>query len=147
MEIILRQDVDNVGTKGQIVKVSDGYARNFLIPKGFAVTASAANKKMVEDMRSAYLRKESKRTDEAKELAKMLEGLKITIAAKVGEKDHLFGSVTTQDIEKELTKRNFNIERRKIVTDVIKTVGEHKVGLKLHKDVTQEIVVEVVAEA
>lgn len=149
MEIILRDDVDKLGTKGQIVKVAPGFARNFLIPRGLAMPATAANKRMVEDMRAAFLRKEAKQADEAKELAKMLEPVKITIPMKVGENNHLFGSVTAMDIEKELAKLNFHIERRRIVLDEdpIKTAGEHKAMLKLHKDVSQAITVAVVPES
>lgn len=147
MEIILREDIDTLGTRGQMVKVADGYARNYLIPKGLAVLATQANKKMVADMRAAYLRQETKRAEEARELGKLIEKSTITITAKVGENDHLFGSVTAIDIHDALAKLNYNIDRRKIVlSEPIKTAGVHKVTLKLHKDVTQELVVNVEPE-
>lgn len=147
MEVILKEDIETLGTTGQIVKVSDGYARNFLVPRGLAMAATPANRKLVDDMREAYLKKQAKLKDEAQELAKLLAKVSITIKAKAGENDHLFGSVTAMDIERELSKQNFTIDRRSIQLDEpIKSLGTQKVNVKLHREVSQEIEVNVVAE-
>ncbi|SRR5579883_452390 len=147
MEVILREDIDNLGTRGQVVKVAPGYARNFLLPKRLAVTATDANKKIVEQERQAHLRKEAKFKSEAEDLAKLVNGVSITITQKAGENDQLFGSVTSKDIADALAAKNFTIERRKIQLDEpIKQLGEFKVPVKLHKDVTAEITVTVAKE-
>jgi large subunit ribosomal protein L9 len=147
MEVILREDVEKLGTRGQVVKVAPGYARNFLLPKRLAVQASEANKKIVEQERQAGLRREAKEQADAGELAKMLSGVVVTTAQKAGEADQLFGSVTSQDIANLLERQGYNIERRKIQLDhPIKTLGEHKVPVRLHKDVTAEITVNVTRE-
>ena len=147
MEVILREDVDKLGNRGQIVKVANGYARNFLLPKRLAVPATEANKKIVEQERQAHLRREATERGEAEELAKMLSGVSVTIAQKAGEMDQLFGSVTAKDIVEALEKQDFTIERRKIHLDEpIKQLGEHTVAVKLFRDVTAEIKVNVVRE-
>jgi large subunit ribosomal protein L9 len=147
MEVILREDVDKLGTRGQLVKVSPGYARNFLLPKKLAVTATDSNKKIVEQERQAHLRKETKLVAEASDLAKMMSDLSITISQKAGENGQLFGSVTSKDIAEALEKQGYTIERRKIALDEpIKTLGEFKVPLRLHREVTTELTVKVVKE-
>jgi large subunit ribosomal protein L9 len=147
MEVILREDVDKLGTRGELVKVAPGYARNFLLPKRLAVAATEANKKIVAQEREAHLRKEAKLAGEAGELAKIMSSVSVTIKAKAGENDHLFGSVTVKDIAEALEKQNFNIDRKKIVmADAIRQLGDHKVTLKLHKDVSLELPVHVVKE-
>ena len=147
MEVILREDVDNLGTRGQVVKVADGYARNFLIPKKLAVTATASNKGIVEQERQGHLRKEAKLAGEAQELAKLMTGVTLTFNQKAGENDQLFGSVTSKDIADGLTAKGFNIDRRKIqLDDPIKTLGEFKVPVKLHREVTTEVTVVVAKE-
>jgi large subunit ribosomal protein L9 len=147
MEVILREDIDNLGSRGEVVKVAAGYARNFLLPKRLAVTATDANRKIVEQERQAHLRKEAKQKGEAEDLGKLLAGTTITIAQKAGENDQLFGSVTAQDIANALAAKNFTIDRRKVqLEEPIKQLGEHKVTLRLHKDVTAEIGVNVVRE-
>ena len=98
MEVILREDIDNLGSRGQVVKVAPGYARNFLLPKRLAVQATEANKKIVEQERQAHLRKETKIKGEAEELAKIMTGVTVRISQKAGENDQLFGSVTSKDI-------------------------------------------------
>ena len=98
MEVILREDVDKVGARGALVKVADGYARNFLLPKRLAVPATDANKKIVDQEREAYLRREAKDRSESEDLAKLLTGVTLTFRQKVGENNHLFGSVTAKDI-------------------------------------------------
>src|SRR5882757_9044474 len=114
MEVILREDIENLGTRGQVVKVAPGYARNFLLPKRMAVAATESNKKIVEQERQAHLRKELKAKGDAEDLAKIMTGTTIRISQKAGENDQLFGSVTAKDIADSLTAQNFNIDRRKI---------------------------------
>ena len=148
MEVILREDIEKLGSRGEVVKVADGYARNFLLPKRLAVVANESNKKIVEQERSAYVRREAKLVDEAQDLSKLLTGVSVTIAQKAGEADQLFGSVTSKDIAEALEVQNFTIDRRKIhLEEPIKQLGEFKVPVKLHKDVTAEITVVVVKEA
>jgi large subunit ribosomal protein L9 len=147
MEVILREDISNLGTRGQVVKVAPGYARNFLIPKKLAVTATESNKKIVEQERQAHLRKEAKLQSEAQDLAKLVNGVSVTIKQKSGENDQLFGSVTSKDVADALAAKGFTIDRRKIQLDEpIKQLGEFKVPVKLHKEVTAEVTVLVAKE-
>ncbi|MBM3795306.1 MAG: 50S ribosomal protein L9 [Acidobacteria bacterium] len=147
MEVILREDIEKLGTRGDVVKVADGYARNFLLPKRMAVAATDANKKIVAQERDSHLRKEAKLASEAADLAKLMSSMSITIKAKAGENDHLFGSVTAKDIAEALEKQNYAIDRKKIVmADAIRQLGEHKVTVKLHKEVSLELPVHVVKE-
>ena len=147
MEVILREDVEKLGNRGELVKVTSGYARNYLLPKKLAVAATDANRKIVEQERHAHLRKEAKLKDEAQELSKLMTGVSVTIAQKACENDQLFGSVTSKDIADALAAKDFTIDRRKIhLDDPIKQLGEYKVPVRLHKDVTAEITVTVVKE-
>jgi large subunit ribosomal protein L9 len=147
MEIILREDVDKLGARGQVVKVAAGYARNFLLPKRLAVPATDANRKIVEQERQAHLRKEAKIKSEAEDLSKLMARVTVTIAQKAGENDQLFGSVTAKDVSDALAGQNFVVDRRKIqLEEPIKQLGEFKVPVRLHKDVTAEIIVNVVRE-
>ena len=147
MEVILREHVDNLGRRGEVVKVADGYARNFLLPKRLAVAATESNKNIVEQERQAHLRREAKQKTEAEDLSKLLNGVTVTIAQKAGENDQLFGSVTAKDIADALAQKNFTIERRKVhLEEPIKQLGEFKVPVRLHKDVTAEVTVQVVKE-
>ena len=147
MDVILREDVEKLGTRGQLVKVAPGYARNFLLPNKMAVAATESNKKIVEQERQAHLRREAKVEGEAKDLGKMLSAVEITISQKAGENDQLFGSVTSKDIAEALEKQGYTIERRKIaLEEPIKTLGEFKVPVRLHREVTSEITVHVVKE-
>jgi large subunit ribosomal protein L9 len=147
MEVILREDIENLGARGQVVKVASGYARNFLLPKRMAVAATEANKKIVEQERQAHLRKEAKAQGEAQDLAKIMTGATVRIAQKAGENDQLFGSVTSKDIAEALTAQNYNIDRRKIqLEEPIRQLGEYKVAVRLHRDVTAEITVVVAKE-
>jgi large subunit ribosomal protein L9 len=147
MEVILREDVDKLGTRGQLVKVASGYARNFLLPKRLAVAATESNKKIVEQERQAHLRREAKVVGEAGDLAKLMAAVVVTISQKAGENGQLFGSVTTKDIAEALEAQGYTIERRKIVLDEpIKSLGEFKVPLRLHPQVTVEITVNVAKE-
>jgi large subunit ribosomal protein L9 len=148
MEVILRDDIDNLGSRGQVVKVAPGYARNFLIPKKLAVAATESNKKIVEQERQAHLRKEAKAAGEAQDLAKLVNGVTINISQKAGENDQLFGSVTSKDVADGLAAKGFTIDRRKIQMDEpIKSLGEFKIPVKLHREVTAEVTVVVTKEA
>lgn len=142
MEVILREDVEKVGARGSVVKVADGYARNFLLPKRLAVAATDANKKIVEQEREAYLRREAKVKSESEDLAKLMGNVTVTFRQRVGENNQLFGSVTAKDIADALEAQKYHVERRKIHLDEpIRTLGEHKVTLRLHRDVSTEITV------
>ncbi len=147
MEVILREDIEKLGIRGQVVKVAPGYARNFLLPKRLAVAATEANKKIVEQERQAHLRKEAKLKGEAEDLAKLVNGVSVTSAQKAGENDQLFGSVTAKDVADALEAKHFTIDRRKVQLDEpIKQLGEFKVPVRLHRDVTAEVTVNVVKE-
>jgi large subunit ribosomal protein L9 len=147
MDVILREDVEKLGARGQLVKVAAGYARNFLLPKRMAVTATASNKKIVEQERQAHLRREAKQVADASELGKMIANVSIKISQKAGENDQLFGSVTSKDITELLEKQGYTIDRRKVMLEEpIKTLGDFKVPIRLHRDVTTEITVHVVKE-
>lgn len=142
MQVILRQDIEKVGSRGEVVKVAPGYARNFLLPKKLAVAATESNKKIVEQERQAHLRKDAKEVGEAQDLSKLLNGVIVTIMQKAGENDQLFGSVTSKDVAEALALKNFATDRRKIQLDEpIKTLGEFKVPVRLHKDVTAVVTV------
>jgi large subunit ribosomal protein L9 len=147
MEVILREDVEKLGSRGEVVKVASGYARNFLLPKKLAVTATDSNKKIVEQERQAHLRKEAKFKGEAEDLGKLLTGVTVVISQKAGENGQLFGSVTSKDVADALAAKNYTIDRRKIQLDEpIKQLGEFKVPVRLHKDVTAEVTVQVVKD-
>ncbi|MBV8810828.1 MAG: 50S ribosomal protein L9 [Acidobacteriaceae bacterium] len=142
MEVILREDIEKVGSRGTIVKVADGYARNFLLPKRLAVPASDANKKIVEQEREAHLRREAKAKGESEDLAKLMSNVTVTFRQRVGENNQLFGSVTAKDIADALEAQKYHVERRRIhLEEPIRTLGEHKVTLRLHRDVATEITV------
>src|SRR5438128_2838693 len=147
MDVILREDIEKLGARGQVVHGAAGYARNFLLPKRLAVPATDSNKKIVEQERQAHLRKETKLKSEAEDLGKMMAGVSVTIAQKAGENDQLFGSVTAKDVAEALERKNYTIDRRKIqLEEPIKQLGEHKVAVRLPRDVTAEITVNVVKE-
>jgi large subunit ribosomal protein L9 len=147
MEVILREDIEKLGTRGQIVKVAPGYARNYLLPNRLAVPATGANRKIVEQEREAHIRREAKEVGDAQDLAKLMQGVVVTIAQKAGENDQLFGSVTAKDISEALEHQNFTVDRRKVhLEEPIRQLGEHKVELRLHRGVTADIMVNVVRE-
>ena len=147
MEVILREDIDKLGLRGQLVKVTPGYARNFLLPRRMAVAATEANKKIVEQERQAHLRKEAKAQSEATDLAKLMSSVELTIVQKAGENDQLFGSVTAGDIASALEKAGYTIDRRKVHLDEpIKTLGDFKASVRLHREVSVEVPVHVVRE-
>ena len=147
MEVILREDIDKLGNRGEVVKVAAGYARNFLLPKRMAVAATDSNRKIVEQERQAHLRRETKLKGEAEDLAKIVGNVTVTIAQKAGENEQLFGSVTSKDIAEALEKQNLTIDRRKIQLDEpIRQLGEYKITVRLHREVPVEITVKVVKE-
>jgi len=147
MEVILREEVEKLGRRGDVVKVAAGYARNFLLPKRLAVAATDANKKIVEQEKQAHLRREAKEIADAQELAKMMGSVSVTIAQKAGENDQLFGSVTAGDVANALEKLGYTVDRRKVHLDEpIKQLGDHKVTVRLHRDVSLEVPVHVVRE-
>jgi large subunit ribosomal protein L9 len=147
MEVILREEIEKLGHRGQVVNVAAGYARNYLLPKRLAVAATESNKKIVEQERQAHLRKEAKLVTEAQDLAKLVNGVVVEFRRKAGEADQLFGSVTGHDISDALALQNYTIDRRKVQMDEpIKQLGEFKVPVRLHRDVTAEVTVRVVKE-
>ena len=148
MEVILREDVEKVGARGAVVRVADGFARNFLLPKRLAVAATEANRKIVDQERDAYLRREAKVQADAQALAQLMANVTLKFRHRVGENEHLFGSVTAKDIAEALEAQKFHIERRRVQLDEpIRTLGEHEVTLRLHKDVSVPIKVVVEPEA
>jgi large subunit ribosomal protein L9 len=147
MEVILREDIDKLGNRGQVVKVAAGYARNFLLPKRLAVAATPSNKKIIEQERQAHLRKDAKLESEAKDLARLINSVTVTVKQKAGENDQLFGSVTSKDVADALAAQNFNVDRRKVQLDEpIKQLGEFKIPIRLHKEVTAEVTLVVAKE-
>ena len=147
MEVILREHVDNLGRRGEIVKVADGYARNYLLPRKLALLATAGNKKQVERERAKFEAKEGEERGVAEALAARLSSVEVVIARKVGETEALYGSVTTADITEALAAKGFEIDRRKLqLVEPIKRLGEYDVVLKLHREVTAHVKVKVVAE-
>src|SRR5499426_2633190 len=147
MEVILREHVDNLGKRGEIVKVADGYARNYLLPRKLALPATDGNRKHVERERKIVEARESQEKAQAEAIAARLAAVDITIARRVGETDQLYGSVTAVDIADYLKTKGFEIDRRKLILpEPIKTIGEHTVPLKLHREVTAPLKVKVVKE-
>ncbi len=144
MEIILREEIEKLGIRGDVVKVANGYARNYLLPQRKAVLATDSNRKIVEQERQSYLRKEAKLASEAEALGELLKALSINVSRKAGETDHLFGSVTAADLADILAAQGYTLDRRKIhLEEPIRTLGEHKVTVKLHREVSIEITVNV----
>jgi large subunit ribosomal protein L9 len=148
MEIILRDHVDNLGRRGEVVKVADGYARNYLLPRKLALPATDANKKWIERERKISEARDHEERGAAEAVATRLSDLDLTITRRVGENDQLYGSVTNADIGELLAKKGFEVDRRKILLpDPIKTLGVHTVPVKLHRDVTAQLRVAVAKEA
>jgi large subunit ribosomal protein L9 len=148
MEVILKEDVANLGHRGDVVKVADGYGRNFLLPRKLAMQATQANKAVIEQMKSAAARRSATEKVQAEALAAKLEPLVLSFTRKSGENGHLFGSVTSVDIAGELETQGFEVDRRKIqLPDPIKALGDHSVAIKLHREVTAHLKVKVLAEA
>jgi large subunit ribosomal protein L9 len=148
MEVILKEDVPKLGSRGDVVKVAEGFGRNYLLPHKLAIEASSGNKKVIEQMKAASVRRSAKEKTQAEELAKQFDGLSVSFTRKSGENDQLFGSVTPGDIAEALAKKGFDLDRRKIqVHEPLKTLGEFAVPIKLHKDVTTHLKVVIEKEA
>jgi large subunit ribosomal protein L9 len=148
MEVILKEDVPKLGTRGDVVKVAEGYGRNFLLPKKLAIEASKGNKAVIDQMKSAAVRRSAKEKAGAEELSKQFDGLSVSFQRRSGEHDQLFGSVTSGDIADALEKKGFNVDRRKIqLHEPLKTLGEFMIAVKLHKDVTAHLKVVIEKEA
>lgn len=148
MEVILKEDVPKLGSRGDVVKVAEGYGRNYLLPHKLAIEANAANKAVIDQMRAAANRRSEREKGDAEALAAKFADVSLTFRRKAGEKDHLFGSVTSSEIAEELAKKGLEVDRRKIqLTDTIKTLGEHTVTVKLHRDVPVSFKVVVEKEA
>jgi len=144
MEVILKEDVEKLGHRGDIVKVAEGFGRNFLLPRKLAIEASRANKAVIEQMKAAAVRKSAKEKTGAEALAQQLNDVQLTFERKTGEKDHLFGSVTSSDIATALEAKGFKIDRRKVhLDDPLKSLGEFHVPVKLHREVTAHVKVTV----
>ena len=148
MEVILKEDVANLGHRGDVVKVADGYGRNFLLPRKLALQATLANKAVIEQMKAAAARRSATEKAQAEALVTKLEPVVLTFTRKSGESGQLFGSVTPADIASELESKGFEVDRRKIqLNEPIKSLGNFNVAVKLHREVTAHLKVQVVADA
>jgi large subunit ribosomal protein L9 len=148
MEVILKEDVANLGHRGDVVKVADGYGRNFLLPRKLALQATLANKAVIEQMKAAASRRSAEEKVQAQALVAKLEPLTLSFTRKSGENGQLFGSVTTADIASELAAKGFEIDRRKIqLSEPIKSLGNFTVSIKLHREVAAHVAVQVAADA
>jgi len=148
MEVILKEDIIKLGHRGDVVKVAAGYGRNYLLPGKLAMEATPANKAVIEQMKASAIRKSHAEKGGAEALAAQLNELVLTFERKSGENNHLFGSVTSQDIAHELEVQGYKIDRRKIhLEEPLKTVGEFHVPVKLHREVTAHVQVNVKSDA
>lgn len=148
MEVILKEDVPKLGHRGDVVKVAEGYGRNFLLPRKLAIEATSANKAVIEQMKQAAVRRTAVEKSDAEALSRQLDGVAVNFQRKSGEKDQLFGSVTAGDIAEALERKGFNIDRRKIqLHDPLKNLGEFDVPVRLHRDVTSRVKVVIEREA
>ena len=147
MEVILREHVDNLGRRGEIVKVADGYARNYLLPRKLALLATDGNKKMIERERAKFDARETEEKRVAEAIAERIANVEVEISRKVGETEALYGSVTTADVAEALHAKGLDIDKRKIVLqEPIKKLGAFEIPIKLHRDVASHVKVKVVAE-
>ena len=144
MDVILLENIDKLGSRGQLVKVADGYGRNFLLPKKLAVAATSQNRKWVDQQRVRFLKLEAKEKADAADLSTLLEDVSVTVIRKAGDKGNLFGSVTSMDIAEKLLAQGYHIDKRKInLATPIKVLGEYNVPVKLHREVTTTVKVRV----
>jgi len=147
MEVILREHVDNLGNRGDVVKVASGYARNYLLPRKLALAVTEANRRQIERERASAEAREAEERQAAQALADRMQQADITIARRAGEGDTLYGSVTSADIADSLAAQGFEIDKRKIqLADPIRAIGETDVPVKLHREVTATVKVKVVAQ-
>ena len=148
MEVILKEDVPKLGHRGDVVKVAEGYGRNYLLPRKLAIEATQGNKAVIEQMKQAAVRRSAVEKADAETLSKQLDGVSVNFHRKAGDKDQLFGSVTSGDIADALTHKGFNIDRKKIqLHDPLKNLGEFDVPVRLHRDVTSRVKVVIEKEA
>jgi large subunit ribosomal protein L9 len=148
MEVILKEDVPNLGLRGEVVKVADGYGRNYLLPRKMAMQATVANKAVIEQMKAAAERRSASEKAQAEELLTKLDPVVLSFTRRAGEAGHLFGSVTSSDIAAELASQGFEVDRRKIqLGEPLKSLGDFKVAIRLHREVTARVTVKVLAEA
>ena len=148
MEVILKEDINKLGHRGDVVKVADGYGRNYLLPGKLAIEATAANKAVIEQMKASALRKSASEKAGAAELGTKLDQVVLTFERKAGDSGQLFGSVTSADIAKALEDQGFEVDRRKIYLDEpLKSTGEFHVPVKLHREVTAHVQVNVKSDA
>ncbi len=148
MEVILLKDIEKLGNRGQVIKVADGYGRNYLLPQKMAVAANDQNRKWFDQQRVKFLKEEAKEKADAQDLAKLMEGVAVAFKRKAGEQGTLFGSVTAMDVAGGLATQGYKIDRRKIQLDnPLKLLGEYDVHVKLHRDVIATVKVKVEGEA
>jgi len=148
MEVILKEDVSKLGSRGDVVKVAEGYGRNFLLPRQLAIEATRANRAVIDQMKAAAARRSEREKADAESVAKRLEGVTVTFQRRSGEHDQLFGSVTAGDIASELEKQGHTVDRRKIqLHEPLKTLGEFTVPVRLHKDISSHVTVVIEKEA
>lgn len=147
MEIILKQDVDNLGNKDQIVNVRPGYANNYLIPQGYATAATASAKKVLAEKIKQQSHKEAKMVADAQAVADKLAGVAVAITVKAAEGGKIFGSVTSAQVADAIEAKGFSIDKRNVKVDTIKEIGEYKATVKIYKDIKAEVAVSVSAEA
>lgn len=148
MEVILKEDIAKLGARGDVVKVAEGFGRNYLLPRKLAIEASKGNKAVIEQMKAASVRRTAKEKSSAEALARQFEGVSVSFERRSGEHDQLFGSVTSGDIADALAKKGFELDRRKIqLHEPLKSVGEFTVPIKLHKEVTTHLKVVIEKEA
>ena len=144
MEVILKEDVNKLGHRGDVVKVADGYGRNYLLPGKLAIEANANNKAVIEQMKGSAVRKLAKEKVGAEALSKQLEAVELVFERKVGDNEHIFGSVTSGDIAAQLEEKGFTVDKRKIsLEEPLKSLGEFHVPIKLHREVTTHLKVTV----
>ena len=147
MEVILREHVDNLGRRGDVVKVAAGYARNYLLPRKLALAVTDSNKRQIEREKKVAEVREAEEKTQAEALAQRIEAIEIEIARRVGENDPLYGSVPAADIAHALEAKGFTVEKRKVhLPDPLKSLGEFTVPVKIHRDVTAQVIVKVVAD-
>jgi large subunit ribosomal protein L9 len=147
MQIILQEDIEKLGTRGQVVEVADGYARNFLLPRKLALEASAGNLKRLEKMRAVFAKKEAVERADAEKLAELLANVTLDFTRRAGDNDQLFGSVTSADLSEALSAQGYNVDKRRIaLPEPIKLVGEFEVPVKLHREVGAKLKVVVKKE-
>jgi large subunit ribosomal protein L9 len=147
MQIILQEDVEKLGTRGQLVEVTKGYARNFLLPQKLGLEATPGNMKRLEKMRAAFALKEAHEKEAAQKIAEQIAGVSLAMTRKAGENDQLFGSVTSADVAEALAAKGFPVDKRKVVlVEPIKTVGEFEIPVKLHREVTVSVKLTVTRE-